>query len=391
MIIFYCKKIKIGGAESLIVNLVTQLCATGNKVKLFAYHDSFIYKKLSQEGVDFEFKDLSKIKTSNISDYVRSDDVLIWFLFLTDVFYFKNANPRILVWNIFPSDFNNLNRFVFINFKYFTKSLIKQLYHDNAIVFMDKTGIDNIKKIIKLDITNEMLLPVPVPECRNNNFVSNKSFHGSQCFQVTYIGRGVIWKYYPCIKILSDLSNTNGRISFHIVSQDIDYYRNRISKENIVTNNVDIHYHDDLDGKELSNFLLQNSDLHISMGTSCLEGGRLGVPSLLIDASYFKMPESYKYRWIFETENYCLGEVIGKHDYNFKGEDLGSIIYKLQREKEYAINISEKCFSYVNRNHSLPVIAKSFLKIAENANTRVDDVLKYSMRDNPLLMFIKKH
>ena len=375
----------------LIVNLAGQLNALGNKTKIFTYIDGFLYKELKDRGIDFEFKDLKEIKIEGVGNHINSDDILVWFIYFEGMYYFKQANPKVLAWVIIPTAFTALNRLNKYNLKFLTKFAIKKIYGKNALIFMDKTCVDEIERFYNLKLNNPTLLPIPIINCEVNRFLKVEPSK-EHSFQVTYIGRGVIWKYYPCLKILNDLAHLKDEkpsIIFHIITQDIEFYRNRIAEKNAELSKIEIKYHDNLIGGKLDDFLIRNSNLHISMGTACLEGGKLGIPSLLIDASYSEMPEAYKYRWIFETENYCLGNLVNKDSANFKGESLEDIIYKLQYEKIYAENISRKCYSYVNENHSLRVITKLFLKIVEGTELKLHDILGYSIRDNPIFIKLK--
>ena len=67
-------------------------------------------------------------------------------------------------------------------------------------------------------------------------------------------------------------------------------------------------YCTDLAGEVLSNFLVDNIDLNISMGTAALESSVLGIPTILVDASHNIYPNSYKYRWLYECKYYDLGK-----------------------------------------------------------------------------------
>ena len=44
------------------------------------------------------------------------------------------------------------------------------------------------------------------------------------------------------------------------------------------------------------------------MGTSAIEGARLGIPTILLDYSYKSINGFYKYEFIYEKEGFSLGK-----------------------------------------------------------------------------------
>ena len=56
--------------------------------------------------------------------------------------------------------------------------------------------------------------------------------------------------------------------------------------------------------------ILLEHDVVFAMGTSALEAAKLGIPSVLMDASYYEFPKDYRYRWLFESEEYVLGYML---------------------------------------------------------------------------------
>src|SRR5205823_7718665 len=56
-----------------------------------------------------------------------------------------------------------------------------------------------------------------------------------------------------------------------------------------------------LTGRDLQRYLIERVDLLVAMGTSALEGARLGIPTILLDIAYGRVKEGYEYKWLFES------------------------------------------------------------------------------------------
>ena len=105
--------------------------------------------------------------------------------------------------------------------------------------------------------------------------------------------------------------------------------------------NFKIEYKGTLAGKKLSNYLISNIDLLMSMGTSALVGAKLGIPTVLLDASYIKIPNDYKYKWLFESDGATLGSFIESQDMTNNIHSFQDIIYSLHNNYN---DLSSKTF-----------------------------------------------
>ncbi len=45
-----------------------------------------------------------------------------------------------------------------------------------------------------------------------------------------------------------------------------------------------------------------------AMGTSTLDGAKLGIPTVRLDYSYKSIPKNYKYKFFHEVKGYSMGE-----------------------------------------------------------------------------------
>jgi hypothetical protein len=97
------------------------------------------------------------------------------------------------------------------------------------------------------------------------------------------------------------------------------------------------------------------------MGTSVLEGAKLAIPSLLIDASYDKLPkEKVKLNWLFEAELHEVGRFVSVNDSKIDGKNINKIVAELLYSKE---RIGEKCYEHWLAFHSPVSSLKYFTHI----------------------------
>lgn len=169
---------------------------------------------------------------------------------------------------------------------------------------------------------------------------------------------------------------------------DVNTLFEQMIKKYIPNNRVTVSYINNLHGEDLEDYLYNNSTLHIAMGTSALEGAKLGIPTILIDYSKQKFPDNYKYRWLYECEDYCLaGEVKnGQLPYE-KGKSFKEIWQSIATEEGYK-NESEKCRQYNDFNHSICSFADR-LEEACNKTTMTTQIYCNTKFSNNLYSYLQ--
>ncbi|WP_446787212.1 hypothetical protein, partial [Macellibacteroides fermentans] len=125
-----------------------------------------------------------------------------------------------------------------------------------------------------------------------------------------------------------------------------------------------------ISGENLDRFLLDKIDVLVAMGTSALEGAKLGVPTVLLDFSYGNVPEGYRFRMLFESEYYGLADLIDDSHIETGNKSLEQIIENIQ--VKYS-DLSEKTFDYCARNHSISSVCEKFMSALEEATFHYGD------------------
>lgn len=375
MIVFYLKAKDVGGVQVLFLNLIRELYSNSVKIKLICYKESWLISELNRRKIEYEYLGIENIRSERVSAFVNSDDILISTFLMDEYFLFLKSNPLLLFWNVFPNSLNIKNSKVSFIRKFLRKNLIKNLTKKKGLIFMDTGGVTSVINQFNISIKPEFI-QIPVNTSEENLYLANKRKRTNDVINISYIGRAEVWKVKPVKKVLSDIDvmrTTERKIIFHIITDEIEEFKKQL---NFLPLSVELKFYSDLSGDRLSEFLIETSDLHMAMGTSCIEGSGIGIPSILLDCSFQDFPEEYKYRWIFENENSSLGELLEESSVTIKGKTFNEILaYFDKRMENELMNISNCCFEYTKKNHSLNSVSKSFIDACSNTELRVRDIL----------------
>lgn len=332
------------GAEILVINIITGLYAKNINTGIIGVKDNYAVRTLKEKNIPFTF-----INSNDKSIRLSKKDLLIFFTFTDELLKIK-GNPNILIWDILSLSLINFNKTRFDKkkhlFKKINKALFKKMFLSNSLYFMDLDSKLEMSRYYNYKFANH-LLPIPVISYYDNKV--NPII--KDVINITYLGRGTeLWKIMPVVKIYNDLNSLNSKLKFHLkIITDYDtYFKNKLKE----TDNLKISYYLGLKEKTLHSFLRKESNLHIAMGTSALEGSVNGLPTILIDASYENFPKNYKYKWIFETKEFSLGSFIENGIYTNGKHTFQDIINSITSNEEY-IFLSQKCYEYSIKNHSI--------------------------------------
>lgn len=362
---------EIGGVGQLVVNTVLALNQRNEIAKIYCSGDSYEYKQLKSLGASFTFINSDEVSLKQLPDFLDNTDVIL----LTHINntplleQLKNKGIRILFYSVHPDTFFVYNRYmkVFAQ-KSAALQLVSLLLSKKALVFMDTPNVEGVNRRGGKLCTKEMeYLPIPIHSTKK----ISRIMHQPNGISITYIGRGnADWKVYPIVRVVKDLQKIAKDITLTIITDKTELFEAMIKKA-VPENHLNITYKTGLSGESLSNYLAENSDLHISMGTSALEGARLGVPTILIDYSYNQFPDNYLYRWLFECKGFCLAEDITNVS-SFEGYTIDEIINSISDSSKY-MELSLACYDYVQKNHSADNYIIKLIDYCENTHMTVND------------------
>jgi hypothetical protein len=352
-----------------------------------------IANELKVSNVAVTIIDLDELDWDNVGTIVTESDVFIITGFLEVYRRFFKVNPKILFYNIgdFLIDIGKYK--LGINPRSLTKSIIKEMLQKRALIFMDDIGIRSVAEKMDLRINDPLFLPLPVSMPVHNLYME-KAKSENEKIKLTYIGRSVDWKMYPLKKILDDLysSKLNKHIKFSIVVDSIMDLKKIIDLNKYNGNQFfEIIIHENILPSELNSFLLQHSDINFGMGTSALESGKLGIPTILMDFSTKDLPNNFKYDWLYNTQFFCLGESIEKkYTPPPSGLDMVELIAKMGNDTKYINHQSSQTFMYVKNYHSVSSSVDFLLKFAAGTEFHIRSAQPYVLYYSRFHSLIKR-
>ena len=117
---------------------------------------------------------------------------------------------------------------------------------------------------------------------------------------------------------------------------------------------------------------LSRAHVHFAMGTSALEGARLGVPTVLVDFAYGPVPADYRFRWLTDAAEYELGRQI---DASCRGEASTVGLARILAEIDHSgLPLSAAAYDYCQAHHSVNAGVAAFLAAAEHATFRYSEI-----------------
>ena len=119
-----------------------------------------------------------------------------------------------------------------------------------------------------------------------------------------------------------------------------------------------------LEPEDVDRLLSSSVDLLFAMGTSAIEGGKLGIPTVLLDIAYGSVPDGYVYRWLFEATEFGLGSMLSERANNPENDSLANIVAAVVRDRPA---LSHRTYEYCARNHSTESVAQMFTAAAAAA------------------------
>jgi hypothetical protein len=356
-----------GGAQSIQLTLFKELIERGIQCKLFDLYDGWVHKTFIQTGLPFEFVEIQMRDKNDYSSHLTKNDLLI--VFDTNLFgnmlLFSDSQCKVIVWEVY---YPWVSRFIYTRYfpiKWLALNqeirVLDLIVRNDAFYFIDVMGKELVESRLSTLITATRFLPIPIDNVVD---VESTSYIVNDTFTISYVGRSVVWKIQPMVKVIADLISTRleSEVQINIVCDDVELFTQTLLKY-VSLAGIKLNFFENLDSFELSN-LLKKSDMHFSMGTAALDGAKLGIPTILIDGSYDIFPKNYRYRWIYETNDLNLGRIISKNTSTFDGiHALDELVTCIKKDK---LEIGKKCQQYTLRNYHVSSVIE---KIIESKKT----------------------
>lgn len=123
-----------------------------------------------------------------------------------------------------------------------------------------------------------------------------------------------------------------------------------------------------LSGSNLMDVLNQ-AEIGFAMGTSALEIASSGTATILLDFSYGEIDERYRYRWLYQSENYILGQSL---DFERGTVTSGNLTMLDLLRSSNIQAIAENCHEYVLKYHTCGTLERELLDAVSSTELTYD-------------------
>ncbi len=403
--IYFCFPYRgLGGVSLLFLRVAESLAQKKNtECHLVDYIDGFMARNINSSNVILEiYEDDGKLVE------IPSDAIAV-FQSMTPWSIFPgiklSSETRMFFWNCYPFNlipfFPGLRRWMqdsktFAHLILLTilrgywrkmRNFVLLLHDKNSIVFMDVPNVKTTEQYLSLSIVAPAYLPIPLEGLNNISINSYRDF--KECgLHVVWVGRIVDFKFFTLKRFLIELSKLQPildlKITFTIIGSG--NYSQRLKKQAKNLSNINYKFIEYIAPNHLENFLINNADILVAMGTSAIEGARLGIPTILLDIAHSPVSTDYVFKWLHDCSGYSLGNFVQKKDLIESNNSLEDCINQL-------INcfpvLSAKAFEYFQRNHEMNVVANNLLVKLHSATCTYKDLLVagFLVKDNFYLLF----
>ena len=382
-IVFYFPYRGVGGVSMLFLRLAERL-KRERRVFLADYSDGYMAKRLP-EGVNLIAIDAAPVFPREAVYVFQS--FLPWrFPFVAQV----DPAARILFWNLHPKNFNPelfnaahdragiawmaklLNRLSGPRERR-TRSVVSFLLRHMALVFMDLENVRSTEALTGMPIKDPQLLPLVVPRAEPGARVNHAA--PASPLRCAWVGRIADFKWpilEHVIARLRDASGVVGSIRLAVIGEGEFKQRMQQFAAEHATKAFSVDFLGDLPPEELAAYLRDQVDVLFAMGTSALEGARLGLPVFVLDYSYKRVDAKYRFRFLFERAKYDLAEEISAAHCEQTSSLEGSIQALLADYRGH----SERCLRFCENYYGLESVAPSFLQHCGGTRATFGDMAK---------------
>ncbi len=302
MRILICKSGLFGGADFLLERLRAYLlereidadilCAPENDFSMrYARYDLAVLPS-------YRMHDIVALKRRG----VQIERVLLWIM--------GSGSFQETYYN--PSRDHGVFKLVYAPLKREAARALRSLYDSGSLCFTDEVGMYATLAPLGRDCEREKdgnIIPiiVPIPE----TYPIKEKPAGA--VRIAWIGRiSNDFKLIPLLHLIRDaaLYRAGGGIDISLTivgnGDALDRLRASAAQENI-----SVRFIGNIAYESIGEFLRENADFLVAMGTSALDGARNGCPTAIITPVRDSDPEEVHYRWVFESKGYSLGEYPG--------------------------------------------------------------------------------
>lgn len=390
-LIFYCPSEIVGGSEILFSRLAISISKKN------------IFQQVSvldiENGVLSNLcKNSEKINTIHSFQLDENDDTIIVVPVkclhqLYELIDDKSERVKICVWQLGSGGFSETLFLPFwLKFKFktkfsfgilkklflifFSKSLknathfLTELIKNKAVFFTDFVGAYETFNDLSLKEINENqinVLPIFI-EKEANVYVQKNNFKNHE-LNIGWLGRiSHDFKIHSLTHVIKEITEFNhhefNQIKFHIVGDGDAFFMIEQLKVEIEKKypNVSFHLYGALSNIESIEKLINTSDIVVGMGTSSLDCGKFGIPTVIITpVTTEKEVKKIRYRWLYDSLGFSLGEFPNnvKLSNQISHQNFNQLLSEFKKNR---IEISNKNHQFVSHFFTSEIALAKFEK-----------------------------
>ncbi len=252
---------------------------------------------------------------------------------------------------------------------------VQKMIARGAIAFMSKKMYDVTEKYLQF---NEPVSITYLPLISgghtdySSEHIQNKAKSISQCLELAWLGRLGDFKIHILnysIKLLSKIAFENKIvINFHIIGEGELYSLLELNHNNEFFNII---YVGGLEKDNSDAYIHEKIHALFAMGTSSIDGARVGLPVVLLDYCYHAVEKDYIFRYLHHTRDYDLGHPMVEEDFAVNNDSLKRMVLELVNNY---ISLSNQSFGYYTNNHSTERTAGLLLDLLANNSYCMSEV-----------------
>ncbi len=386
-LIFYFPYPTVGGASVLFVRLA-QVLSKFTDCTLIDLPNGFMAQNCP---VRVHLRSVSDVKGLPIDGILITQTCAPWRISRIEEF---PRSMRVFFWNLHPDNLSAaivggksgyiaarllepLNPLLSYSRKSKLKKFLQLALEHEGIAFMDSMNADKTIKSLGLNFSPKLL-----PICSGNS-PGLTGLPKSSELSCAWLGRLESFKTPVLIHLIRRLDAIASiPVTLNILGDGLDL--NKIKEIASTLSRLQCKLLGSVKMEDIDSALVDH-DVLFAMGTSALEGARLGIPTICVDYSYYPIEGLLRFRLLDEVKGFNLAEEIGPQHL----EQRSSIESLLAEIKSNRSVFARRCFDYWKQHHSPDMVAKAFIDLTLRSSLTIGNICDSRLSSPDLMTRIR--
>jgi glycosyltransferase involved in cell wall biosynthesis len=227
---------------------------------------------------------------------------------------------------------------------------------------MDRTNLQTTEQCLGLRIAEPHMLAIPAQAASDRPHAPPDL--AAAGLRVAWVGRIVDFKFFPLVHALRRLNGLQASlgVAVSVLIVGAGDYETRLRQEVAALTQIDVRFQGEVEPQALQDLLAGQVDLLLAMGTSALEGARLGVPTLLLDLSYREIIPGCRFAWLHEQDGYSLAGIVQPCP---EVESMATLASRVQQLLAAPAVVSAAAREYYRTHHEISRIASRLIELTD--------------------------